>query len=261
MIRLRIFPRSLVRIPINSIAPWNGWQRALGTSAAPDISTDITAFKKNKSLTSHNDWACPRCGVLNAITLTHCWNCRSISSHPLAKPPLKIDISSSSEIISSPQRLSKDGTPLLKDVLKHCKEKNDYQYGLDIVHQKLKQARKIPRAVITQMIYLLSKGGHFDRALQLFDSIGKAKNMRISKDVHHFHAILYGLSISKIPHKLNRAKDIFEEMKKAHIQPNRYMYTTLIKIHVQEHKEDAALQLYEDMIEAGISPDIPLYNW
>lgn len=111
------------------------------------------------------------------------------------------------------------------------------------------------------MIYILSKGGQYEQALQVFNAIGKAKNMRVSKDVHHFHAILYGLSISNTENKLNKAQELFNEMRELEIRPNRYMYTTLIKLHVSEHKEDKALQLYEDMVEEGIVPDIPLYNW
>lgn len=230
------------------------------------LSTEIEVSKNKRSLLAHDDWKCQRCGVFNSLTLRRCWNCQSTSTRQsqdsiiLSEQKLRSN-RSSSQIIPSSKRVAKDGMPLMKDILQQCEQTKDYQYGIELVQKKLQQPKKITRSVITHMIYLLSQGGQYEKALEVFNAIGKAKNMRLSRDIHHYHAILYGLSISNTEHKLAKAEELFNQMREAKIQPNRYVYTTLIKLHVVERKEDRAIQLYEDMVEEGIVPDIPLYNW
>lgn len=255
---------------------------------------------KPNSVFSSSDWTCSSCGGLNFRFRRACFGCSAARSSsdavldiavslqtrsgtalgtlgamvPTSSASLAVRAKSKSPVVLSKhrgkgsareddneeRRLNKSGLPLLKDVLLDCEANNDYAVGAQLALYHIGRPQRLRSGMITSIIKLLSRAGQVEKALQVFDGIGVARNMQIRRDAFHYNAILCTLAESDYPNKITLAEKIFSEMRSAQIIPNKHIYTTLISVFMKERAYGRVVELYEAMDEEGVTPDVPLYN-
>lgn len=105
------------------------------------------------------------------------------------------------------------------------------------------------------MISCYSKGGSLNKVLRLFD---RMKKECIEPDRKVYNAVVHALAKAKFVSEARNLMKTMEEEKG--MKPDVVTYNSLIKPLCKAGKTEEAKQVFDDMLEKGLSPTIPTYH-
>jgi pentatricopeptide repeat protein len=182
---------------------------ATRVESAKDQTTD-TNSKKTVFFTNsrEGDWVCPGCGVLSFSWRNVCFKCGSSKPSLANKAPSAVDAKSSRR--GRTQQVQGKEEISLKELLIQGQKARDYGIVLKETEKILKQKKLIKSSVVATMIRVFGKSGNINRAVELFNDIGRHPFIVRRPTPYHYAATITACSENG---KWETALDVFDHMR------------------------------------------------
>jgi pentatricopeptide repeat protein len=170
-----------------------------------EINSQKNVFFSNSR---EGDWVCPDCGVLSFSWRNVCFKCGASKPSLTKKSPSAVDGKSPRRGQNQSPKGKEEIT--LKDLLLQGQKARDYDLVLKESEKILKQRKLIKSSVVATIIRAFGKSGNVNRAVELFNDIGRHPFIVRRPTPYHYAATITACSDNG---KWETALDVFDHMR------------------------------------------------
>jgi pentatricopeptide repeat protein len=199
------------------------------------------------------DWICPSCGVLSFSWRNECFKCGTL------KPSLTTQSASLNQ--RSSRKRNQQGAEKkeisLKDLLVQCQKVRDYDIVIQESEKILKQKKLIKSSVVATMIRAFGKSGQVDRAVELFNEIGRHPFIVRRPTPYHYAAAITACSENG---KWETALDVFDHMRVNSRTRSVVVCTSAMSACSRAKQYNHVIRIYNTIKTEGWILDTACYN-
>lgn len=150
------------------------------------------------------DWVCPNCGVLSFAWRQSCFKCGTLKPSAIVNEPSPSPKTHRRWSLPTEQQVS------LKELLVQSQKSRNYDLVIKEIEKILNQKKIIKSSVVATMISAFGKSGKIERAIELFNDIGKHPYIVRRPTPYHYAATITACSENG---KWETALDVFDHMR------------------------------------------------
>lgn len=202
-------------------------------------SAHVVKPSSSKPFERAGDWHCTKCGTLVFASKSKCFKCGA-SRHGKGK------------------KAEKQSTRInLPDMLEEAKTSGNFESVESAVDLLLQSPKEIRSSTLTAMLKIYGRAGKPEKALALFNRIGKESNMKQRPDAILFAALFSSAATALAPEVI---RDLFERMRSTKTRPNKHIYCAAMTACCKNKDYSLALELFEELQASNIDMDTVCYN-
>jgi pentatricopeptide repeat protein len=213
---------------------------------------DTASMKANP-----DDWTCPGCGTLCFSWRDNCFNCGVLK--PGTVPKKALAPAPKKKGRGRPRKEELVVATPLKEQLEVSMKTKDFTDAVAEAESRLAAKGPIKASVIATVIRTFGKAGRFDRALDVFNSIGKKTvSARRRPSSYHYSAIMTACADNK---KWETALEILDQVRDdKRSRPNVIIYTAAMTACSKAAQWKEVLEIFDTIVEERIPLDTACYN-
>ena len=221
-----------------------------------DFTNETTIPKTFFTNMKEGDWVCPSCGVLSFSWRNTCFKCGTMK--PSLSPQQQKSTLNDMNKRSRNKQTSKDTKIVsLKDLLIQSTKTRNYDLVLQEVDKRLKQKSFIKSSVVATMIQAFGKSGNIDRAIELFNDIGKHPYIVRRPTNYHYSATINACSQNG---KWETALDVLDHMRANNRSHNVIVCTTAMSACNKAKQYSHVIRIFNTIQAEGLRLDTTCYN-
>jgi pentatricopeptide repeat protein len=241
---------AVLRDPFSFGIRFTSGNSAIGANVVTEAPLKVDVISESRP----GDWNCPGCGVLSFSWRTVCFKCGTLK--PKAVEIRKVDKKSRNprDNLKSWQKPKIS----LKDMLQESDKTRSYDRAVKEALNRLKENKFLKGSVVATIIQTFGKAGQYEKAVEVFDSIGSNRNIKKRPTEYHYSSVITACGNGGM---WDKALQILDEMRDTRLKPSSIVYTSAMTACMKSAKYKEAIQIFETLrAEGGCRLDTGICN-